>query len=83
VILFEEDMQEFLRGFDESLRILEKAAREKRRRPAGSGAERPPKRRGEGDFEKNSADPPAKSRGRVLVKKGKGKGPSGDRNPGV
>ncbi|MDR2795357.1 MAG: DUF3276 family protein [Spirochaetaceae bacterium] len=31
VILFEDDLQEFLRGFDESLRVLEKAMREKRR----------------------------------------------------
>jgi len=31
VILFAEDLQEFLKGFDESLRVLEKAAREKRR----------------------------------------------------
>ncbi|MDR3356348.1 MAG: DUF3276 family protein [Spirochaetaceae bacterium] len=34
VILFEDDLQEFLRGFDESLRIMEKAVREKRRAPA-------------------------------------------------
>ncbi|MDR2658448.1 MAG: DUF3276 family protein [Spirochaetaceae bacterium] len=31
VILFAEDLQEFLRGFDESLRVLEKAVHEKRR----------------------------------------------------
>jgi hypothetical protein len=31
VILFADDLQEFLKGFDESLRILEKAEREKRR----------------------------------------------------
>ena len=31
VILFAEDLQEFLQGFDESLRVLEKAEREKRR----------------------------------------------------
>ena len=30
VILFADDLQEFLKGFDESLRVLEKAAREKR-----------------------------------------------------
>jgi hypothetical protein len=35
VILFAEDLQEFLQGFDESLRVLEKAVREKRR---GKGA---------------------------------------------
>jgi len=31
VILFAEDLQDFLQGFDDSLRVLEKAAREKRR----------------------------------------------------
>jgi len=33
VILFAEDLQEFLQGFDESLKVLEKAVREKRRGP--------------------------------------------------
>jgi hypothetical protein len=37
VILFAEDLQQFLHGFDESLRVLEKAAREKRR-PKNSDA---------------------------------------------
>ncbi|MDR1148995.1 MAG: DUF3276 family protein [Spirochaetaceae bacterium] len=31
VILFADDLQEFLRGFDESLRVLEKAVHEKHR----------------------------------------------------
>ena len=31
VILFAEDLQEFLKGFDESLRVLEKEMRERRR----------------------------------------------------
>ena len=35
VILFAEDLQEFLQGFDESLRVLEKAVREKRRPKSG------------------------------------------------
>ena len=30
VILFADDLQEFLKGFDESLRVMEKAVREKR-----------------------------------------------------
>ena len=38
VILFADDLQEFLRGFDESLRILEKAVREKRKGPPNKGA---------------------------------------------
>ena len=39
VILFADDLQEFLKGFDESLRVLEKAVREKRR-PGGENAKR-------------------------------------------
>jgi hypothetical protein len=31
VILFSDDLQEFLKGFDETLRVMEKAVREKRR----------------------------------------------------
>ena len=31
VVLFADDLQEFLKGFDESLKVLEKAVREKRR----------------------------------------------------
>ncbi|GMO26635.1 MAG: PUR family DNA/RNA-binding protein [Termitinemataceae bacterium] len=34
VILFEEDLQEFLKGFDSALRILEKSVKEKKRNPA-------------------------------------------------
>jgi len=38
VILFADDLQEFLKGFDESLRILEKETRERRRSSrAGTG----------------------------------------------
>ena len=43
VILFAEDLQEFLKGFDESLRVLEKAYREKRRGKK-SGEEKYPDR---------------------------------------
>jgi hypothetical protein len=42
VILFEDDLQEFLRGFDESLRVLEKAVREKRRAVSKKPGGRPP-----------------------------------------
>jgi hypothetical protein len=38
VILFADDLQEFLKGFDESLRVLEKSARDKKR--GGEGAKR-------------------------------------------
>jgi len=38
VILFADDLQEFLKGFDESLRVMEKAVREKRKGPPNRGA---------------------------------------------
>ncbi|WP_010255658.1 DUF3276 family protein [Treponema primitia] len=58
VILFAEDLPEFLKGFDESLRVLEKAVKEKRRAspredrpnrkpPTDSSGDTP--RRGSGD----------------------------------
>ncbi|MDR2053647.1 MAG: DUF3276 family protein [Treponema sp.] len=66
VILFADDLQEFLRGFDESLRVLEKAVREKRRvQPA---AAKPP---GE-----SAADRGAGGR-RLVVKKGRKPNASG------
>ena len=34
VILFADDLKEFLKGFDDSLRVLEKAVREKKRTPS-------------------------------------------------
>ncbi|MDR0450368.1 MAG: DUF3276 family protein [Treponema sp.] len=54
VILFAEDLQDFLKGFDESLRVMEKAVRERKRantskvfreggrEPGGGGRERRP-----------------------------------------
>ncbi|MDR2097093.1 MAG: DUF3276 family protein [Spirochaetaceae bacterium] len=45
VILFADDLQEFLCGFDESLRVLEKAVREKRKSPPKGGAFKSPVRR--------------------------------------
>jgi hypothetical protein len=68
VILFAEDLQDFLKGFDESLRVLEKAVREKRR--AGGRQ----KEKTEQDGESPQAEGPRKSRPsgtgkRVVVKK--------------
>jgi hypothetical protein len=40
VVLFAEDLTDFLKGFDESLRVLEKAEREKRRGKSKAGDER-------------------------------------------
>ena len=45
VILFAEDLQQFLKGFDESLRVLEKAQRDKRRNVKSAAyGEKPPAR---------------------------------------
>jgi hypothetical protein len=67
VILFADDLQEFLRGFDESLRVMEKVVREKRRN-RGAPA-------------KAAADTPLRSAGgkRLVVKKG---GRPADKGPG-
>jgi hypothetical protein len=64
VVLFAEDLREFLAGFDESLRVLEKAEREKKRNasPPRPNRERPGNPGGKG--------PPQKHR-RVVVRKGK------------
>jgi hypothetical protein len=50
VILFADDLQEFLKGFDESLRVMEKAVREKRHGGA-AGREEKPFRREKPDHE--------------------------------
>jgi hypothetical protein len=74
VVLFADDLVEFLKGFDESLRVMEKAVREKRRsRPAredasGPGDGRPPgrpKKRNAGDGEGRG---PGKRAPRLVVK---------------
>ena len=46
VVLFADDLQEFLKGFDESLRVMEKAVREKKRSGGGDSKrdERPGRR---------------------------------------
>ena len=49
VILFADDLQEFLKGFDESLRVLEKETRERRR------SSRAPVREPKGNASQNDA----------------------------
>jgi len=44
VILFAEDLQEFLQGFDESLRVLEKSIREKKRGGKSAASDDVPQR---------------------------------------
>ena len=85
IILFADDLQEFLSGFDESLRVLEKAVREQRKgdspqakpRPRGDKAGfrtkgEPGQRPKEGRSKfkpKEGNRPPAKPRKRVVRKK--------------
>jgi hypothetical protein len=64
VILFAEDLSEFLQGFDESLRVMERAVKEKKRTgPRPPPVERP-EREGEG----------RRGTKRVVVRRGKESG---------
>ena len=68
VILFAEDLQDFLKGFDESLRVLEKSVREKRR--AGGPRKEKTEQDGEGPRpEAQRKSRPPKTGKRVVVKK--------------
>jgi len=85
VILFADDLQEFLKGFDESLRVLEKETRERRRssrpavREAKSGASQSDATTGERDdrkagpkgsrSERPRKDRPPKGGKRIVVRK--------------
>ncbi|GHV83409.1 hypothetical protein AGMMS50212_07490 [Spirochaetia bacterium] len=40
VVLFADDLQEFLKGFDESLKVMEKSVHEKKRKPRPERSER-------------------------------------------
>ena len=76
IILFADDLQEFLTGFDESLRVMEKAMREKRKT---SDARRPPKPNTGRKDQKDREN----SHGRRVVSRkggdGQGRKPPGDR----
>ena len=67
VILFADDLQEFLKGFDESLKVLEKAVREKSR--SGSSGE---KKRNTNEPEKKSDFKGKTQRGQRVQKEDKG-----------
>jgi hypothetical protein len=68
VVLFADDLQDFLKGFDDSLRVLEKAMRE--RKKSGYRADRSPDDSG-GDRHGSRADrdAPAKKPRRLVAKK--------------
>jgi hypothetical protein len=70
VVLFAEDLQEFLQGFNEALKVLEKAAREKRRNVSRTGPDHTGRSRD--DTRPRGSDTEARSRDggkRVVVKK--------------
>ena len=74
VILFADDLQGFLKGFDESLKVLEKAVREKRRTGPGEGQKRSAKPADGEKFQQRPSKRPAKDRPpsagrRAIVKK--------------
>jgi hypothetical protein len=65
VILFADDLGDFLKGFDNALRVLEKAVREKKRGPGRGSREGP-------NEDRTSSAPPGERPGRGkarLVKK--------------
>jgi hypothetical protein len=74
VILFADDLAEFLKGFDESLRVLEKAIREKRRaRPGREESSSPGSEESPGRTKKRNAGEgegrgPGKKAPRLVVK---------------
>jgi hypothetical protein len=74
VILFADDLQEFLGGFDESLRVLEKAVRERRK---SEGAAKPKPRPKDDDKDKgqgkSSYRPKSAPTDRPRPKDGSGK----------
>jgi hypothetical protein len=69
VVLFADDLQEFLKGFDDSLRVMEKAVREKKR-----AAPRPVRDSGRGDGREADGE----SRGNHSESRGKGRAPAGE-----
>jgi hypothetical protein len=83
VILFAEDLPEFLRGFDEALKVLERAVREKNR----GERRKPPEDRSKGNGGARSRSPerggkaPAEKGKRMLVKTGGAKNKTGPAKP--
>jgi hypothetical protein len=79
VILFADDLQEFLKGFDESLRVLEKETRERRRSSRAAEREAKSETGGEGNDrktlpkggrpEKPRRDRPPRDGKRIVIKK--------------
>jgi len=75
VILFADDLQEFLKGFDESLRIMEKEVRERKKQGRAAAHENVPREKHDGKHDGKTEHPhkprkrPPREGGRVVVKK--------------
>ena len=70
VILFADDLQEFLKGFDESLRVLEKSMREKKKKGETDVQKTPHKGAGFTKTQREDGREFRKEKGRkVVVKK--------------
>ena len=69
VILFADDLQEFLKGFDESLRIMEKEVRQRRRSAKSAvhqAADKTEKNERQGSKSDAKAGPPVRKRKEAL-----------------
>jgi hypothetical protein len=62
IVLFADDLQEFLKGFDETLRVMEKEVREKRRSGGKIPKHGEETGRGEKTYERKSEEKPDKNR---------------------
>lgn len=76
VVLFAEDLTEFLKGFDESLRVLEKAEREKRRGKIKAGDERKSRTREDGEDARSGGRASGKPGGEYKKTSGAAFGPA-------
>ena len=70
VILFADDLQDFLKGFDESLRILEKEIRERRRHAKPVSRDTKPVSRDAKPVTRDTKSHAKREGKRVMVKKG-------------
>jgi len=78
VILFADDLQEFLKGFDESLKVMEKAVRDKRHSTPAGRDEKTCRREKPNREEKDRGDFTAEKKGRN--ERGRNRQYSADKN---
>ncbi len=76
VVLFADDLQDFLKGFDDSLRVMEKAVREKKKTPAAEARGRDRAERTDRSDREDRSDRSERDQGRPF----KGRGDRDDRD---